>query len=91
MFEKLNSLDDLLLHEVQDMYHAEKQLVKTLPDVAEKAEIDLPLLAVEEQEPRIRDVGKRLLLRLAHSLSVVAVARRRRAADPPARDVPLQK
>ena len=37
MFEKLNSLDDLLLHEVQDMYHAEKQLVKALPDVAEQA------------------------------------------------------
>jgi ferritin-like metal-binding protein YciE len=37
MFEKLNSLDDLLLHEVQDMYHAEKQVVKALPDVAEQA------------------------------------------------------
>jgi ferritin-like metal-binding protein YciE len=37
MFEKLNSLDDLLLHEVQDIYHAEKQLVKALPDVAEQA------------------------------------------------------
>src|ERR1051326_6374398 len=37
MFEKMNSLEDLLLHEVQDMYHAEKQLVKALPDVAEQA------------------------------------------------------
>jgi len=37
MFEKLNSLDDLLLHEVQDMYHAEKQIVKALPDVAQQA------------------------------------------------------
>jgi len=37
MFEKLNSLDDLLLHEVQDMYHAEKQVGKALPDVAEQA------------------------------------------------------
>jgi ferritin-like metal-binding protein YciE len=48
MFEKLNSLDDLLLHEVQDMYHAEKQLVKTLPDVAEKAASPELKSAIEE-------------------------------------------
>jgi ferritin-like metal-binding protein YciE len=48
MFEKLNSLDDLLLHEVQDMYHAEKQLVKTLPDVAEKAHSPELKSAIEE-------------------------------------------
>lgn len=48
MFEKLNSLDDLLLHEVQDMYHAEKQLVKALPDVAEKAASPELKSAIEE-------------------------------------------
>jgi ferritin-like metal-binding protein YciE len=48
MFEKMNSLDDLLLHEVQDMYHAEKQLVKTLPDVAEQATSPELKSAIEE-------------------------------------------
>ena len=48
MFEKLNSLDDLLLHEVQDMYHAEKQLVKALPDVAEQATSPELKSAIEE-------------------------------------------
>ena len=35
--EKINSLESLLLHEVKDLYHAEKQLVKALPKVAKKA------------------------------------------------------
>ena len=35
--EKLESLEDLILHELKDMYHAEQQLVKALPKVAEKA------------------------------------------------------
>jgi ferritin-like metal-binding protein YciE len=48
MFEKLNSLDDLLLHEVQDMYHAEKQLVKALPDVAAQATSPELKSAIEE-------------------------------------------
>ena len=34
--EKMNSLENLLLHEIKDLYHAEKQLVKALPEVAEK-------------------------------------------------------
>ncbi len=48
MFEKLNSLDNLLLHEVQDIYHAEKQLVKALPEVAEKAHSADLKSAIEE-------------------------------------------
>ena len=35
--ETMDSLESLLLHEIKDLYHAEKQLVKALPKVAEKA------------------------------------------------------
>jgi ferritin-like metal-binding protein YciE len=35
--EKIDSLEHLLLHEVKDLYHAEKQIVKALPKVAKKA------------------------------------------------------
>jgi ferritin-like metal-binding protein YciE len=35
--EKIDSLEHLLLHEIKDLYHAEKQLVKALPKVAKKA------------------------------------------------------
>ena len=35
--EKIDSLEMLLLHEIKDLYHAEKQLVKALPKVAENA------------------------------------------------------
>src|SRR2546426_12658610 len=34
--ENINSLENLLLHEVRDLYHAEKQLVKALPKVPRK-------------------------------------------------------
>jgi len=46
--EKLDSLQSLLLHEVKDLYHAEKQLVKALPKVAEKASSPQLKNAVEE-------------------------------------------
>ena len=35
--EKIQSLEDLLVHELKDIYHAEQQLVEALPDVIEKA------------------------------------------------------
>lgn len=35
--ENIDSLETLMLHEVKDMYHAEKQIVKALPKVIEKA------------------------------------------------------
>lgn len=35
---KMNSLDDLLVHELRDMYNAEKQLVSALPRMAKAAE-----------------------------------------------------
>src|SRR6266704_1680290 len=46
--EKLDSLQSLLLHEVKDLYHAEKQLVKALPKVAEKASSPQLKNAVEQ-------------------------------------------
>lgn len=33
----IKTLDDLFLHQLQDIYYAEKQLVKALPKMAEKA------------------------------------------------------
>src|SRR5262245_35560694 len=35
--ETFNSLEGLLLHEIKDLYHAEKQLIKALPKAADKA------------------------------------------------------
>jgi len=46
--EKIESLESLLLHEVKDLYHAEKQLVKALPNVAEKASNPMLKSALEE-------------------------------------------
>ncbi len=46
--ERLESLEHLLLHEVKDLYHAEKQLVKALPKVAKKASSPELKNAVEE-------------------------------------------
>jgi ferritin-like metal-binding protein YciE len=60
MFEKLDSLDDLLLHEVQDMYHAEKQVVKALPDVAEQAASPELKSALEEHLQQTKVHVKRL-------------------------------
>jgi ferritin-like metal-binding protein YciE len=34
---KLESLDDLFLHQIKDLYNAEQQLTKALPKMAEKA------------------------------------------------------
>lgn len=46
--ERLESLEHLLLHEVKDLYHAEKQLIKALPKVAKKASSPQLKSAVEE-------------------------------------------
>ena len=35
--ERIESLEGLLLHEIKDLYHAEKQLVKALPKVVDTA------------------------------------------------------
>jgi ferritin-like metal-binding protein YciE len=46
--EKIDSLEGLLLHEIKDLYHAEKQLVKALPKVAKKASSSELKNAIEE-------------------------------------------
>ena len=46
--EKLNSLEGLLLHEVQDLYSSERQLVKALPKVAKRVTSPELKSAVEE-------------------------------------------
>src|ERR1700744_6688289 len=33
----IKTMDDLFMHQLQDIYYAEKQLVKALPKMAEKA------------------------------------------------------
>jgi len=46
--EKIDSLENLLVHEIKDLYHAEKQLVKALPKVAKKASSPELKRAIEE-------------------------------------------
>jgi len=46
--EKIDSLENLLVHELKDLYHAEKQLVKALPKVAKKASAQDLKDAIEE-------------------------------------------
>ena len=48
MLEKIVSLEDLLVHELKDIYHAEQQLVKALPKVAKKASSPELKQAIEE-------------------------------------------
>ena len=46
--EKMDSLENLLIHELKDVYNAEKQLVKALPKAAKKASSDELRTALEE-------------------------------------------
>lgn len=46
--EKIDSLETLLVHELKDLYHAEKQLVKALPKVAKTAAAPELKEAIEE-------------------------------------------
>lgn len=46
--EKIVSLEDLLIHELRDIYHAEQQLVKALPKVAQKVTSPELKSAIEE-------------------------------------------
>jgi ferritin-like metal-binding protein YciE len=46
--EKMQSLEQLLLYELKDLYHAEKQLVKALPKAAKKASSPELKNAIEE-------------------------------------------
>jgi ferritin-like metal-binding protein YciE len=58
--EKFESLEHLLLHELKDMYHAEKQLVKALPKVAKKASSEELRAAMEDHLEETKNQVNRL-------------------------------
>lgn len=65
--DKIESLEQLLLHELKDVYNAEKQLVKTLPKIAKKAAspelkqaLEEHLEQTEEQVSRLEQVFEML-------------------------------
>ncbi len=60
MLEKMESMEDLLLHEVKDLYSAEKQLIKTLPKVAQKASSPQLKDALEEHLQQTEEHANRL-------------------------------
>lgn len=53
---KLSSLDDLLVHELQDIYHAEGQILKALPKMAKAA--SNPDLKAAFEEHRVQTEGQ---------------------------------
>jgi len=53
---KLSSLDDLLVHELQDIYHAEGQILKALPKMAKAA--THPELKTTFEEHRAQTEGQ---------------------------------
>jgi ferritin-like metal-binding protein YciE len=80
MFDKLETLDDLLTLQLQDLYSAEKQLIKALPLMAEKAH-DARLRAsflkhlheTEEQLERLAEISELLDLSLeGHTCKAMA-------------------
>jgi len=71
MFEKLETLDDLFEMQLKDLYSAEKQLVKALPQMAEAAKdgrlrrgFERHLTETENQVKRLEKIGKDLELDL---------------------------
>src|SRR5690606_33764424 len=65
--EKLNSLKDLLEHEIKDLYSAESQLIDALPEMAKaafnsklKKAFEDHLKETEEQLERIKEVAELL-------------------------------
>jgi ferritin-like metal-binding protein YciE len=57
---KLSSLDDLLVHELQDIYHAEGQILKALPKLAKAATNPDLKAAFEEHRVQTESHVKRL-------------------------------
>src|SRR5687768_16029997 len=57
---KLSSLDDLLVHELQDMYHAEGQILKALPRMAKAATNPDLKAAFEEHRTQTEGQVRRL-------------------------------
>ena len=65
MFDKLESLDDLLEMQLKDLYSAENQLVKALPKMAAEAKdgrlrqgFERHLRETENQVARLEQIGK---------------------------------
>lgn len=58
--KNLKSIDDLFLHELKDLYHAEKQLLKALPNVAKKATSNDLKAALEEHLEETEEQVQRL-------------------------------
>ena len=57
---KLTSLDDLLIHELQDIYHAEGQILKALPKMIKSATNEELKLAFEEHRRQTEGQVERL-------------------------------
>lgn len=57
---KLNSLHDLYVNELKDLYHAEHQIIKTLPKMAEAASSPDLRRAFEEHLEQTRAQAERL-------------------------------
>ena len=58
--DKLNNLEDLFLHELKDLYSAEQQILKALPQMAKATEHAELKRAFEEHEEMTRDQVRRL-------------------------------
>lgn len=56
----VKSVNDLLLEELRDVYHAEKQLVKALPKMAKKAKSDKLRQAIEQHLEETKGQVERL-------------------------------
>jgi ferritin-like metal-binding protein YciE len=74
---KLSSLDDLLVHEMQDMYNAEGQVLKALPKLA-KAATNSDLRAAFE-EHRLQTEGH--VRRLEEAFKVLALPAKGKKCD----------
>ena len=57
---KLSSLDDLLVHELQDIYHAEGQILKALPKMIKAASSEELKVAFEEHRRQTEGQVERL-------------------------------
>ncbi|MCA8830818.1 YciE/YciF ferroxidase family protein [Hymenobacter pini] len=71
MFDKLETLDDLLEMQLKDLYSAEKQLVKALPKMASRAKdpqlrqgFELHLQETENHMARLEQIGQDLGVKL---------------------------
>src|SRR5688572_18565687 len=56
----IESMDDLLVHELRDLYNAEKQLLQALPKMAEKATDEELVTALERHLSQTEEQVSRL-------------------------------